>query len=140
MIKYDLNCASDHTFEVWFRDSATCEEQVSAGEVLCPHCGSADVRKALMAPAINKAEHRDPERKRAMALAHQLHLMREFRRHVEENSDDVGAAFPEEARKIHYGETEHRNIYGEADLAEAKELIEEGIDIFPVPGPFREDA
>lgn len=140
MIKYDLSCANDHTFEVWFRDSAACDEQIAAGEVLCPHCGTTDVRKSLMAPAINKAEHKDPERKRAMALAHQLHMMREFRRQVEENCDDVGTAFPEEARKIHYGETEHRNIYGEADLAEAKELIEEGIDVFPVPGPFQDDA
>ena len=140
MIKYDLSCTNDHTFEVWFRDSAACDEQVASGEVSCPHCGEADVRKALMAPAINKAEHKDPERKRAVALAQQLHLMREFRRQVEENCDDVGADFPEEARKIHYGETEHRNIYGEADLDEAKELIEEGIDLFPVPGPFRDDA
>lgn len=140
MIKYDLGCSNEHRFEVWFRDSAACDEQIAAGEVLCPHCGATDVHKALMAPAINKAEHKDPERKRAVAMAQQLHLMREFRRHVEENCDDVGAAFPEEARKIHYGETERRNIYGEADLQEAKELIEEGIDLFPVPGPFRDDA
>lgn len=140
MIKYDLGCTNDHTFEIWFRDSAACDEQIAAGEVVCPHCGSAEVRKSLMAPAINKAEHRAPEQKRAMALAQRLHLMREFRRQVEENCDHVGADFPEEARKIHYGETEHRNIFGEADLEEAKELIEEGIDIFPVPGPFRDDA
>ena len=140
MIKYDLSCSNEHSFEVWFRDSAACDEQVSCGEVVCPHCGSTDVQKALMAPAINKAAHRDPERKRAMAMAQQLHLMREFRRYVEQNCNDVGADFPEEVRKIHYGETEFRNIYGEADLAEAKELIEEGIDIFPVPGPFRDDA
>ena len=140
MIKYALLCDQDHEFEAWFSNSDSYDDQVARHLVECPHCGSLDVRKALMAPAINKAEHRNPERKRAMALAHQLHLMREFRRHVEENSDDVGSAFPEEARKIHYGETEHRNIYGEADLAEAEELIEEGIDIFPVPGPFRDDA
>ena len=140
MIKYDLSCSNDHTFEVWFRDSTACDEQVAAGEVACPHCGDADVRKALMAPAINKAEHKSPEHKRAMAMAQQMHMLREFRRQVEENCDDVGADFPEEARKIHYGETEHRNIFGEADLEEAKEMIEEGIDLFPVPGPFRDDA
>jgi hypothetical protein len=140
MIKYDLSCTNDHTFEVWFRDSAACNEQVASGEVVCPHCGDADVRKALMAPAINKAEHKDPERKRAVAMAQQMHLLREFRRQVEDNCDDVGADFPEEARKIHYGETKHRNIFGEADLDEAKELIEEGIELFPVPGPFRDDA
>ena len=140
MIKYDLSCTNDHTFEVWFRDSAACNEQVASGEVVCPHCGDADVRKALMAPAINKAEHKDPERKRAVAMAQQMHLLREFRRQVEDNCDDVGADFPEEARKIHYGETKHRNIFGEADLDEAKELIEEGIELFPVLGPFRDDA
>ena len=140
MIKYDLSCNNEHSFEVWFRDSAACDEQVAGGEVLCPHCGSTDVRKALMAPAINKAAHREPEQKRAMALAHQLHVMREFRRYVEQNCEDVGGDFPEIARKMHYGETEHRNVFGEAGLAEAKELIEEGIDIFPVPGPIRDDA
>ena len=140
MIKYDLSCSNEHTFEAWFRDSATCDEQVSDGEVACPQCGSTDVRKALMAPSINKAEHKSPEHKHAMAMAQQMHMLREFRRQVEENCDDVGADFPEEARKIHYGETEHRNIYGEADLEEAKEMIEEGIELFPVPGPFRDDA
>ncbi len=140
MIKYDLSCSKEHTFEVWFRDSQACNEQVAAGEVVCPHCGDVDVCKALMAPAINKAEHKTPERKQAMAMAQQMHLLREFRRQVEENCDNVGADFPEEARKIHYGETEHRNIYGEADLEEAQELIEEGIKLFPVPGPFRDDA
>jgi hypothetical protein len=140
MIKYDLRCGHDHTFEVWFRDSAACDEQVAAGEVTCPHCGATAVRKALMAPALAKSGDRDPSEKRALALARQLHLMREFRRQVEANCDNVGSAFPEEARRIHYGETEHRNIFGEADLAEAKALVEEGIDIFPVPGPVRDDA
>ena len=80
MIKYDLGCSNEHTFEVWFRDSAACDEQIAAGEVLCPHCGVTDVHKALMAPAINKAGHKDPERKRAVAMAQQMHLLREFRR------------------------------------------------------------
>ena len=138
MIKYDLRCDQDHTFEVWFRDSAACDEQLAGGEVLCPDCGSVQVQKALMAPALAKSG--GGERKQAMAMAQQLHMLREFRRHVEQNCEDVGTAFPEEARRIHYGEVEHRNIYGEADLAEAKELVEEGIEVFPVPGPFRDDA
>ena len=140
MIKYDLRCDQSHTFEVWFRDSATCDEQLAGAEVVCPHCSSVDIRKALMAPAVAKSEDRDAEREKVLTLAQQLHLLREYRRHVEENCEDVGSAFPEEARRIHYGEVEHRNIYGETDLAEAKELIEEGIDILPVPGPFRDDA
>lgn len=138
MIKYDLHCDQDHTFEAWFRDSATCDEQLAGGEVLCPNCGSAEVQKALMAPSLAKSGSR--ERKQAMAMAQHLHMLREFRRHVEANCEDVGSAFVEEARRIHYGEVEHRNIYGEADLEEAKELVEEGIEVFPVPGPFREDA
>lgn len=140
MIKYDLRCAAEHTFETWFRDSATCDEQLATGEVLCPQCGSAAVRKAMMAPAIGKGGDSDGERKRVMAMAQQLQMLRQLRRHVEQNCENVGADFPEEARRIHYGEVEHRNIYGEADLAEAKELIEEGIEIFPVPGPMRDDA
>ncbi len=140
MIKYDLRCDEEHTFEVWFRDSAACDDQLAGGEVLCPQCGSAAVQKALMAPALSTSDKGNQDRKQAMAMAHQLHMLREFRRHVEQNCEDVGSAFPEEARRIHYGEVEHRNIYGEADLAEAKELIEEGIEVFPVPGPFRDDA
>lgn len=140
MIKYDLRCDRNHTFEAWFRDSATCDDQLAGGEVLCPQCGSVEVQKALMAPALAKSERGDGDRKQAMAMAHQLHMLREFRRHVEQNCEDVGSAFPEEARRIHYGEVEHRNIYGEADLAEAKDLVEEGIEVFPVPGPFRDDA
>jgi hypothetical protein len=140
MIKYDLRCEHEHTFEVWFRDSAACDEQLAGGEVLCPQCGSVSVQKALMAPALSKSDKGSHDRKHAMAMAQQLHMLREFRRQVEQNCEDVGSAFPEEARRIHYGEVEHRNIYGEADLAEAKELIEEGIEVFPVPGPFRDDA
>jgi len=141
MIKYDLRCGQDHTFEAWFRDSQACDDQLAGGEVLCPHCGSAEVQKALMAPALGKSDKGgDEQRSRVMALAQHLHMLREFRRQVEENCEDVGAAFVDEARRIHYGETEDRAIYGEADLEEAQELIEEGIDVFAVPGPFRDDA
>lgn len=140
MIKYDLRCEQDHTFEAWSRDSATCDGQLADGEVLCPHCASHHVRKALMAPSVVKSQTDDDGQKRMMVMAQHLHMVREFRRHVEANCDNVGSAFPEEARRIHYGETEHRDIYGEANLAEAKDLIEEGIDIMPVPGPVRDDA
>lgn len=140
MIKYDLRCSDDHQFEAWFPDSKACDSQLAGGEVLCPHCGSADVRKALMAPAIGRRDKEESGKKQAMALAQHIQMLREFRRQVEENCDNVGADFPEEARKIHYGEAEYRNIFGEASLAEAEELIEEGIDVFPVPGPFRDDA
>jgi hypothetical protein len=145
MIKYDLRCDQDHTFEVWFRDSATCDEQLADGEVLCPQCASPHVQKALMAPSVAKSplansRSADSEQEQQLTVAHYRHLLREMRRHVEANSDHVGADFPEEARRMHYGEAERRSIYGEADLTEAKELIDEGIDIMPLPGPIRDDA
>jgi hypothetical protein len=140
MIKYDLRCDHDHTFEVWFRDSSSCDTQLAGGEVLCPQCASTTVQKALMAPSVAKSHSVDAGQNQVMTMAQQMQMLREFRRHVEQNSDDVGAEFPAEARRIHYGEAEHRNIYGEADLSEVKELIEEGIDIAPLPGPFRDDA
>lgn len=140
MIKYNLRCGQDHGFEVWFRDIDTCDGQIARGQVMCPECGSTDVRKALMAPAVSTSKVDGIEHKRVMAMAYCLHVMRELRQHVDANCDNVGSDFPEEARRIHYGEVEHRNIYGEADLEEAKELIEEGIDILPIPGSFRDDA
>ena len=140
MIKYDLRCQNDHVFEVWFRDSDACTEQLAGNEVSCPHCGDSMIEKALMAPAVAKKGDDDDKRRQAAAMANYIHMMREFRQHVEANGDDVGDAFPEEARRIHYGETEHRNIYGQADLEEARELIEEGIDVMPIPGPVRDDA
>jgi hypothetical protein len=140
MIKYDLRCDKDHTFEVWFRDSTTCDAQLVGGEVLCPQCASPHVQKALMAPSVAKSQSPESVQEQQLTLAHQMHLLREMRRHVEANSDHVGADFPEEARRMHYGEAERRNIYGEADLTEAKELIDEGIDIMPLPGPIRDDA
>jgi hypothetical protein len=142
MIKYNLRCEREHGFEAWFRDSATCDEQLGAGALECTVCGSRKIEKALMAPAIAKGKPAadSPEAKRVMAMARQVQMLREFRRKVEESCDYVGERFPEEARRIHYGETDHRDIWGEASLDEAKELVEEGIDVFPVPDPPRQDA
>lgn len=131
MIKYQLLCASDHEFEGWFRDSEDYDLQAEKGLVECPSCGSDDVRKAIMAPAVarsSKGQGRLAEIKRDMAKA-----MERARDYVEKNFDYVGDKFPEEARKIHYGESDERPIYGEATGDEARELVEEGVEIAPLP-------
>ena len=132
MIKYQLRCDAEHEFEGWFRNSADFEAQAADGLCECPLCGSTSVRKAIMAPSIStKNGARDKrlgEIRQAMAEA-----ARRARDYVEKNYEYVGEHFPEEARRIHYGETEERGIFGEASGAEAKELIEEGISIAPIP-------
>ena len=131
MIVFNLRCDSSHEFEGWFKSSAAFAEQAEDGKLLCPVCGSGKVEKGLMAPAVSGTK------RQTSAAPQQLRQMRQFmtglRKYVQENADYVGPKFPEEARKIHYGETEERQIYGEASLKEAKELVEEGIDVAPLP-------
>ena len=138
MIVYSLSCAKGHEFEGWFKDSAAFDDQSKSGKLVCPSCNSRKVSKAIMAPSVSGTK-----KKAAEPTPNQLREMRQFmtglRKHVEENADNVGKDFPEEARKIHYGETEHRNIYGVATLEEAKELVEEGVDVAPMP-PDLNDA
>jgi len=113
MIKYQLTCDTDHEFEGWFRDSADYDAQSEAGLIECPNCGSDDVRKAMMAPAI--ARHTGSRRERVAGLKNDLMKAAERARdYVEKNFDYVGERFSEEARRIHYGETKTRSIYGEA--------------------------
>jgi hypothetical protein len=130
MILYNLICDHAHEFEGWFRDSAAFDDQAASGALSCPACGSAKIEKAVMAPAISGA-------KKSSLTAAETTKLRQFatglRKYVEKNADYVGADFPEEARKIHYGESEERHIYGEATLEEAKELLEEGVDVAPLP-------
>lgn len=139
MIRYQLRCDKTHGFESWFRDSAAYDALAAAGEVVCPVCGSARVEKQLMAPAIAKPSENSPapspgEPAQAMALAgERLRQLRELRKLIEANADYVGPAFAEEARKIHYGETDPRSIYGETSGEDMKALREEGIDIAVVP-------
>ncbi|WP_428408323.1 DUF1178 family protein [Hyphococcus sp.] len=133
MIKYRLICDADHEFEGWFRDSADYDFQADKGLIDCPCCGSDDVRKAVMAPAVAR---RDGLRKERLAAIHKdmAKAVARARDYVEKNFDYVGDKFPEEARKIHYGESEERGIYGEASGKEVKELIDEGVQIAPLPG------
>ena len=137
MILFDLRCAEDHEFEAWFRDSASFEAQSAASEITCPVCGGADVAKAPMAPRLAPRKNSDAKPAEDVMA---MRVIEELRRHVRENCDDVGDKFPEEARKIHYGEAEKRGIYGEATKAEARELTEEGVEIHQLPHLPRQDA
>lgn len=136
MIVYSLQCANEHSFDGWFKDSAAFDEQAATGKLVCPICDSKKVEKAIMAPAVSGA-------KKSNFNTDEVKKMRQFmsgmRKAMTENSDYVGKDFPEEARKIHYGESEERPIYGEATIEEAKELIEEGVDVAPLP-PDLDDA
>jgi hypothetical protein len=128
MILFDLRCDGGHDFEAWFRDGAAYDQQAEAGAVSCTICGSTKVSKALMAPAVATRARTD-DRQAAMVLK----KWREVQSHIEKNFDHVGRQFPEEARKIHYGEVEKRSIYGEATREEAKQLSDEGIQVGQVP-------
>jgi hypothetical protein len=134
LIRFSLECENDHTFEAWFRSNEDFDTQAKRGFVECPSCGSHAVEKALMAPAVSTGRSREKvalamgdAQKEAMA---QLKAMAEK---IRGNADYVGDKFAEEARKIHFGETDPRGIYGEATLEEAKSLAEDGVDFMPVP-------
>lgn len=137
MIVYNLRCENSHEFEGWFKDSAAFDGQAAEGKLVCPMCETRKVTKALMAPAVAGTK------KREVSSPGELKRMRQFmtglRKYVQEHAEYVGPRFPEEARKIHYGETEERHIYGEATVKEASELIEEGVDVAPLP-PDLDDA
>lgn len=131
MILFQLRCGKGHHFDGWFRDNAAFDAQRAAGHIACPVCGDAGVEKAIMAPRLNRATGQAldvPDMARAMRQA-----LGELRKSVEETCDYVGERFPDEARKIHYGETEARAIYGEASGEQADELAEEGITFQRIP-------
>jgi hypothetical protein len=155
MIRYALNCDRGHNFESWFASSAAYDKQAKRGLIACPICDSSKVEKAIMAPRLSRG--RTAERRRPPALPAPANAqppatppqapvavmspperelrkkLKELREHIVKNADYVGPGFPEQARKMHYGEIEHRSIYGEATPDEAKELHEEGIEFHPLP-------
>ncbi|WP_312950198.1 DUF1178 family protein [Agrobacterium sp.] len=135
MIRYSLSCEKAHEFEGWFAGSADFDQQVERGLVSCPVCNSLQVTKALMAPSVSTARKQDEMRTLAMDTAQKAVLakVKETLAEIRANTEDVGERFPEEARKIHYGEADQRGIIGQATLQEAKALVEEGIDIAPLP-------
>jgi hypothetical protein len=170
MILFELRCSQGHAFEAWFRDNATYDEQAQAGAITCVICGDGKVGKALMAPALGRRAasrgdpgHQDRDQRpgspgaepgeQAMPsgsadrsrldperTAAALRALRDVQNHIEKNFVHVGPRFPEEARKMHYGEADKRSIYGEATSAEAKELRDEGIEVGQIPWLPRHDG
>ncbi len=141
MIVYDLQCANGHEFEAWFNDSAGYDDQREAGAVSCPLCGETDVSKAIMAPGIAaKGSSNEQSATPPHNMAEFMDAMQRMQKSVEENCDYVGNSFPEEARKIHYGESERRNIYGESSVEEASKLTEEGIEVGCIPWRKKTDS
>jgi hypothetical protein len=137
MIRYALVCHRGHSFEAWFGSSRAYDVQAESHAVSCPECGTTEVSKAPMAPYVPKRRAEAPrpklaERRKSYAM------LRRLREEMTANSDNVGEKFPEEARKIHFGEAPARSIHGEATLEEAEALTEEGIPVRPLP-PLPED-
>ncbi len=139
MILYQLTCSNSHLFEAWFCDSATFDAQSAAGDIDCPYCGDNHVNKVPMAPHVASGkESGDNSQVRAQEVAEKiLEAVDKIRGEVEEKCDYVGDQFAEEARRMHYGETEAHDIYGEATLEESNELDEEGIEHSRIPGSPR---
>ena len=149
MIRYNLRCDRGHGFESWFQSSSAYDSQARRKLVSCPVCGSVKVDKAIMAPQIARkkghdasappaapAEATDSPSAMPLMLAQERELrskLKELRDHIVKNADNVGEKFPAEARKMHYGDIEHRPIYGEASPAEARALIDEGVEVAPLP-------
>ncbi len=154
MIRYTLACDQGHEFESWFADSQAYDAQAAAGFVSCPQCGSLKVGKTIMAPALARSAAHDravtvdappasagpaqpaavvPDVMSDEAARRVRAVMRAVRHYVVQNTVDVGAQFPDEARRIHSGEAEARAIRGEARPEEVRALLEEGVDIMPLP-------
>lgn len=138
MIVYDLTCPKEHRFESWFRNSNVVEKLIKAGEVSCPVCGSKKVQKAPMAPRLAKsttgeAAVADDQAELRAAMEGATKAPEDLRGVIEKNFDNVGNKFPEEARKIFYGESKPRGIYGDASPAETHALKEEGIEVQSIP-------
>jgi hypothetical protein len=156
MIRYTLVCEKRHEFESWFVNSGAYDKQARRGLVTCPMCGSKNVEKALMAPGLVRADA-PPSREAVQAQPSSTQAapgpaklptpvamispqeqefrrkLRELRDHLVKNAENVGPRFPEEARKMHYGEAKHRSIYGVASPKDAEALHEEGIEFSPLP-------
>ena len=150
MIRYTLRCERGHQFESWFQSSAAYETQERRHLIDCPTCGSDKVERAIMAPQVIGKKGREPVQQptpaapveptasesTSLMMAQERELrskLKELRDHIVKNADNVGERFPNEARKMHYGDIEHRPIYGEASPDEARALIDEGVEVSPLP-------
>ncbi len=148
MIRYALRCERGHEFESWFQSSSAYDTQHKRGLVACPVCESTKVDKAIMAPRIARkgksksapepvTASTEDSASTSLVMAPQerelVAKLRELRDHVLKSADNVGKKFPDEARKMHYGDIEHRAIYGEATPEEARALVDEGVEVAPLP-------
>jgi hypothetical protein len=132
MIKYSLECNQSHTFDAWFSDSLNFEKQNKNNQISCPNCSSLKIKKSIMAPSIPSKNYKSNllnEKKDKVEV-----ILSKVRKHVEDNFDYVGDKFADEARSMHYGEKEEREIYGETTIEDAVDLIEEGVNVKPMPG------
>ena len=129
MIRYDLKCDNGDEFEAWFGSMADYDRQAEDGQLVCPHCGSAHVSKAPMAPAVRTSRKTEARKQRAVAMA----MAAKVREHIKDNFDYVGDKFADEARKMHAGESDERAIWGEATPEEARALEDEGVPAAPLP-------
>ncbi len=140
MIQYTLKCADGHTFDSWFQSGAAYDKLAAAGMVACAVCGSSKVSKSIMAPRVRAARDAAPEPTQpapsgplSAPASPAEQALAELRRKVEQNSDYVGLNFATEARAMHDGDAPERAIYGEANIEEARGLIEDGIPVMPLP-------
>ena len=143
MILFDLQCEKDHKFECWFASSANYEKQLKNKMIICPYCNSTEIKKSLMAPNINTkntSKNSKKSNKQNLAQNNLEKQIKKFKKYIEQNTDNVGKNFAEEARKIYYGEAKSRPIRGESTKKEAQELTQEGIPFSQLPWHSKEDA
>ena len=135
MIRYDLSCDNGHAFEGWFGSAADFDRQLEMTLVSCPTCGSAHVAKRLMAPSVSTARKKQQRQEMAVQTGQRemMAKLHEIVSTIRANSVDVGERFPEGARKVHYGETEPRGLIGRATAGEVRDLLEEGVEVAPLP-------
>lgn len=151
MIRYALACPQGHAFDAWFKSSDAFDRQARRKQVSCPECGSPEIEKQPMAPALVKSRRSAPAGDQGPADQHLAEIprggggggvssglpdpetLRAYRQHVVANTEDVGSQFAEEARKIHYGDAQSRAIRGEATRKEAMDLHEEGVEFGILP-------
>lgn len=135
MIRYELSCDNGHVFEGWFGSADDFDRQQKMALVSCPTCGSAHVTKRLMAPSVSTARKKERRQELVMQAGQKemVAKLKEIVSTIRANSEDVGERFPEEARKIHYGEAEQRGLIGRASMEEVRDLLDEGVEIAPLP-------
>jgi hypothetical protein len=128
MIRFDLTCANDHSFDSWFRSGNDCDTLLKSGMIQCTICGDSDIRKALMAPKVATSDAIA-----APKLRDDTSDLAKLKKHVESTATDVGTDFSSEARAMHDGEKPERAIYGQASPADTKQLLADGVPIMPLP-------